>query len=74
MILHASPARTAHDDHFMRSQVGTEAKQIQCPHCHSYKVIPVSPKKILFIGGFFSLAIGGLLAIFMIGIPTQLEQ
>jgi len=47
----------------------TEAKQIQCPHCHSYKVIPVSPKKILLIGGFVSLAIGGLLAIFIIGIP-----
>jgi hypothetical protein len=47
----------------------TKVKQIQCPHCSSYKVISVSPKKILLIGGFISLAIGGLLAIFMIGIP-----
>jgi hypothetical protein len=47
----------------------TEAKQTQCPHCHSYKVVPVSPKKILLIGGFFLLALGGLLSIFIIGIP-----
>jgi hypothetical protein len=47
----------------------TDAKQTQCPHCHSYKVVPVSPKKLLLLGGFVLLAIGGLLAIFIIGIP-----
>jgi hypothetical protein len=47
----------------------TEGKQIQCPHCHSYEVIPVSPKKMLLIGGFVLLALGGLLSIFVIGIP-----
>ena len=52
-----------------RANENTEGKQIQCPHCHSYKVVPVSAKKILLIGGFFLLALGGLLLIFMIGIP-----
>jgi len=52
-----------------RPSESTEGKQIQCPHCYSYKVIPGSPKKLLLLGGFFSFAIGGLLLIFMIGIP-----
>ena len=46
-----------------------KVKQIQCPHCSSYKVISLSPKKLFLIGGFVSMAIGGMLAIFIIGIP-----